>query len=1615
MLKTAVVGKTVNGTTQLTRIMVLSGDRIVLVDAVTGQPPKKVITKMVDKDLHIFAEGASDPSVIVKDYSLFDGTVPISGMDASGAYVNYGAAEAGSMELGAASAPVAAASAPLLSTSAMWGIGILAVAGGVAAAAGGGGGGDSTTPPPSSSDTIAPTVQSISMSDTLLNSGETATVTIVFSEAVTSFSNADVTVENGTLSPLTSSDNITWTATFTPTAATNDTTNVITVANTYTDIALNPGTGLVSSNYTVDTTVADTTSPTATITILDPTLTGTETTTVTIEFSEAVIGFTLADLSATSGTLSNLTTTDNVTWTATLTPPNTESTGNVITLANTYTDNAGNPGTAAVSSTYSIDTQAPILTITDNEDAITANMDGSNADGTPDTDGADILYTFSFNEAVAGFDIGDISITNGTAKTFTKISESEYTLGVTPDAGVEGILTVNVANTSYSDIAGNTANPLSMTSSSQAIDMLAPVLNDTLFDGTNDWSYDYTNKSITFTLDSPLEAVNMTNPDNFIVELNTIPVAVTAVAMLGNTVTLIMAETFTSTESVRVTYQDATSDLSAAIQDLAGNDATSFTYLKPDVTPPTVLDIHFNNSALKIGESTLVTMTFSEEISDLLVSFENGTLSALAPNADNAAIWTATFTPTADIEDLASVFTVVSYHDLNELANTGTTDYVYMVDTHSPGVSISDDEFGIGNIAGGTITYTFTFTEPVYGFTVGDVKVTGGQKATSFASGVDGDSVYTLVVTPNVGFEGDIKVDVAGATVTDLFNNPNTAAEQSVQTVDMKALAKPSFALTTDSGVDGSDGITNVGSVTVTADAAAASWEYSVDGGTTWISGNGTTFNLSSNTTYGQGDIVVHQIDDAGNISLEASNSNTITVDKSGPLFVSMDATDSANGVITITMSELLDSTSIARENFIITINGVVQTVMVGEVVQPIGGASISGTDIILNGLTFSATDSIKVSYTDLSSTDTFPALKDIAGNNAVGFTQIVSTPGAPTAVITMSDTALKVGETATVTITFSEAVSGFNNSDMTVEGGTLSPLTSSDNIIWTATFTPNTNLESTGNVISLSGAYTDLESNAGSSATITYDIDTLAPAITISDDESAATANIAGGTITYTFTFSEAVSGFSVADIVVSGGTKAGSFASGVDGDSVYTLVVTPTAGFEGNVTVDVSAAKAVDVSGNANTAALQSVQAVDMKAPTLAITDDESATTANIAGGSIIYTFTFSENVAGFSADDIVVTNGTKGAFSGSGSSYTLVVTPTTGLVGDVSVSVPAVNQVDGAGNTGTLVTVTQTVDMSAPAAPTLALATDSGIDGNDNITNVSTVNVGGLEPLATWEYSLNGGSTWTAGSGTTFTLANNTVYAINAIQVRQTDAAGNISTIGSNAEAITIDTKAPVLTITDNEPNVTANMDGSNADGTTDADGGEILYTFTFDEAVLDFDFSDIALDHGAYGTFTKVSDTVYTLGVTPEAGWEGDMTIGVLANSYSDNAGNTDSPLSMTSSIQKVDMLAPEFVSAVSDASLDTIVFTFDSLLDSVNKPDVDAFYVEIAGVGVTVDNYLSVGISGSTVTLFIKDGFMDAGESVRVVYNDNTTDVVNAIQDLAGNDNTSFQYIGTAVL
>lgn len=205
-------------------------------------------------------------------------------------------------------------------------------------------------------DGVSPTA-TIVLSNTTLRIGQTATVTFTFSEAVVGFTTADVTVPNGTLSNLSSADGgITWTATLTPATNTTDATNVITLDNTgVTDVAGNMGTGTtISDNYAVYTE-----RPSVAISSSASNPTGNNTIPLQFTFSEAVTGFTLTDVSATNGTVSNLTTLDNISYTATLVPT-TSGTVTVNVAANGATNIAGNGNTAATAFTISYNPSLPV-------------------------------------------------------------------------------------------------------------------------------------------------------------------------------------------------------------------------------------------------------------------------------------------------------------------------------------------------------------------------------------------------------------------------------------------------------------------------------------------------------------------------------------------------------------------------------------------------------------------------------------------------------------------------------------------------------------------------------------------------------------------------------------------------------------------------------------------------------------------------------------------------------------------------------------------------------------------------------------------------------------------------------------------------------------------------------------------------------------------------------------------------------------------------------------------------------------------------------------------------------------------------------------------------------
>ncbi|MFN9473115.1 Ig-like domain-containing protein, partial [Acidovorax sp.] len=240
-------------------------------------------------------------------------------------------------------------------------------------------------------DTLRPTAN-IVVAEGTLKAGQTSLVTITFSEAVTDFTNTDLSVTGGRLSPVQSSDGgSTWTATLTPPAGTASTGNTITLDNTgVQNAAGNAGSATTGSNaYSIDTL-----RPTASIVVANAALKTGQTSLVTITFSEAVTGFTNAGLTIEGGSLSPVHSSDGgITWTATFTPASgTEQANQSITLDNSsVSDAAGNAGSGTTrSNTYTIDTRAPTLqTSTPLDDAINVSP------------GANLTLTFSENVVAA--------------------------------------------------------------------------------------------------------------------------------------------------------------------------------------------------------------------------------------------------------------------------------------------------------------------------------------------------------------------------------------------------------------------------------------------------------------------------------------------------------------------------------------------------------------------------------------------------------------------------------------------------------------------------------------------------------------------------------------------------------------------------------------------------------------------------------------------------------------------------------------------------------------------------------------------------------------------------------------------------------------------------------------------------------------------------------------------------------------------------------------------------------------------------------------------------------------------------------------------------------------
>jgi hypothetical protein len=215
--------------------------------------------------------------------------------------------------------------------------------------------------------------------------GEVVSIQVNFSQPVNVTGTPQISLETGSVDRTINytSGSGTSSLTFLYTVQSGDSTTDLDYTGT-SALALNGGTiqdaGLNNATLTLPTPgsanslgankaiVIDGVRPTAGIVVADTTLTMGETSLVTITFSEAVTGFTSADLLVENGSLSSLSTGDGgITWTATLTPSNVIDATNVITLDNTgVQDFAGNTGIGTTNSNnYAIDIKSVSIAATD--------------------------------------------------------------------------------------------------------------------------------------------------------------------------------------------------------------------------------------------------------------------------------------------------------------------------------------------------------------------------------------------------------------------------------------------------------------------------------------------------------------------------------------------------------------------------------------------------------------------------------------------------------------------------------------------------------------------------------------------------------------------------------------------------------------------------------------------------------------------------------------------------------------------------------------------------------------------------------------------------------------------------------------------------------------------------------------------------------------------------------------------------------------------------------------------------------------------------------------------------------------------------------------------------
>ncbi|MEL0435965.1 Ig-like domain-containing protein [Phycobacter sp. K97] len=844
--------------------------------------------------------------------------------------------------------------------------------------------------------------------------------------------------------------------------------------------------------------------------------------------------------------------------------------------------------------------------------------------------------------------------------------------------------------------------------------------------------------------------------------------------------------------------------------------------------------------------------TLSESSSDFTASSLTLT-NATATVSGSGSSYTIVLSPVADGAVTASV-PKGGFSDSGGLENwVASNEVAFTADKTPPTVSIGAFTGPLNGAQSAAITLSEASTD----FTLGDLTLTNAT-ATLSGSGTS----YTAVLTPVA--DGPVALSVAAGTFSDAAGNVNAVGSNEVSTtydgtpptVSIGAFSGPlngaqsaeitlseastdftlaDLTLTNATATLSGSGTSYTAELTPVADGPVA---LSVAAGT-FSDAAGNVNAVGSNevtTTYDGTAPVIRPI---GNLTLEADSTGTRRIGFStivddnvdsgiSPVFtlsgsvitspydfpiganlIKINATDSAGNqaieeefTLTITpgvvpISPVLTATLINADRSM-TIEGTAETDGTVRVTFP--DASVE--TVTATGGTFSATSAANMTGGTVS----------VTVENSLGHVSAPSTVDlfpdydAPTISIGAFTGPLNGAQSAAITL--SEASTDFTLADLTLTNATAT--LSGSGTSYTAVLTPVADGPVALSVAA--GTFSDAAGNVNAAASneVTTSHDGTAPTITI-----GAFTGPLNGAQSAEITLSEASTDFTLADLTL---TNATATLSG-SGTS-YTAVLTPIA--DGPVALSVAAGTFSDAAGNVNAAGSNEVTTShDGTAPTITI----GAFTGPLNGAQSA-AITLSEASTDFTLADLTLTNATA-TLSGSGTSYTAVLTPVAD--GPVALSVAAGTFSDAAGNVNAAASneVTTTYDATAPSVSISSSSTTVAGAASIEIAITFSEDVIGF---AASDISIaNGTVTNLSGSGAdyhaTVTTTGKGDTEISIPAAIATDAAGNANTASNTlsiSNAVVEETQKVIAQFIQSratqliasQPNLTGFLSGSNS---------------------------------------------------------------------------------------------------------------------------------------------------------------------------------------------------------